>query len=44
MDLAELHRLAAEGRLVSDPHASPAQRWGLAPHAPSCGPAAARRP
>jgi len=44
MDLAELHRLAADGRLVSDPHAPPAQRWGLAPHAPACGPAAARRP
>lgn len=44
MDLAELHRLVGEGRLVSDPHAPPAQRWGLDPYAPACGPMQARRP
>jgi hypothetical protein len=36
MHLAELHALSREGRLVPDPHALPAQRWGLTAYAPSC--------
>lgn len=36
MDLAELARLAAEDRLVGDPHAPPAQRWGLEPYVRAC--------
>jgi len=36
MDLAELYALSRDGRLVADPHAPPAQRWGLAEHSPAC--------
>jgi len=38
MDLAELYALSRDGRLVSDPHAPTAQRWGLAAYAPTCRP------
>lgn len=37
MDLAELYRLARDDRLVPDPHAPVAQRWGLVPYVPTCG-------
>jgi hypothetical protein len=36
MDLADLFAISRDGRLVSDPHAPPVQRWGLAAHTPSC--------
>jgi hypothetical protein len=36
MHLADLYALTREGRLVPDPHALPAQRWGLAAHTASC--------
>lgn len=36
MSLAELHDLALNKKLVSDPHATIAQRWGLEPFVSSC--------
>lgn len=36
MSLAELHDLSLNGQLVSDPHATITQRWGLEPFTPSC--------
>lgn len=36
MDLAELHVLSRDGLLVSDPHAAPRLRWGLAQYTPAC--------
>ena len=36
MSLAELHDLALNKKLVSDSHATIAQRWGLEPFVSSC--------